>query len=143
MLNGLSGLVGWHPWVYPALAVLHLIGLGALFGGLLVLDLRMLGRAAVLDPSALARLAVPAALAGFTLCLLTGVLMFAAHADEVWASWVFRVKLGLIVLAGLNALWFHRRGALRRQDGLAGWQSLFSLMLWIAVIACGRWIGVA
>lgn len=142
MLSGLSGLVGVHPWVYPALTVLHLIGLGALFGGLLVLDLRLLGRATVLDPQALARLAVPAALAGFALCLLTGVLMFAAHADEVWVSWAFRIKLGLIVLAGLNALWFHRRGALRRPDGLARWQSLASLALWIAVIACGRWIGV-
>lgn len=143
MLSGLSGLVAWHPWIYPALTVLHLIGLGALFGGLLILDLRLLGRSVTLDPAALARLAVPTAWAGFALCLVTGGLMFAAHADEVWASRAFRVKLVLILIAGLNALWFHRRGALRGLDGLARWQGLFSLMLWIAVIVCGRWIGVA
>lgn len=154
MLSGLSGLVGWHPWIYPGLTVLHLVGLGALFGGLLILDLRLLGRASTLDPVTLARLAVPVALAGFALCLVTGGLMFAAHADEVWASRAFRVKLVLILIAGLNALWFHRRVALGRTgspgprgeavpDRLALAQGLLSLALWIAVIACGRWIGVA
>lgn len=142
MWNGLNALVLLHPWIYPALEALHLIGLASLFGGLLIFELRMLGRSAALDPSALARLSVPVALAGFGLCALTGIAMFAAHPDELWTSTALRVKLVLILLAGANALWFHQRGGVRAQDRLGRWQCLLSLGLWVVVIVCGRWISV-
>ena len=49
--------------------------------------------------------------------------------------------LGLMMLlAGLNAAWFHARGGLERADRTARVQTVFSLGLWLAVIICGRWI---
>ncbi|OWQ93877.1 hypothetical protein CDN99_00140 [Roseateles aquatilis] len=138
----MAALVLSHPWIYPALETLHLMGLAALFGGLLIFELRMLGRATALDPSALARLSVPVALAGFALCAVTGVALFSAHADELWVSNALRLKMALILIAGANALWFHWRGGVRAQDRMARWQCLLSLGLWVTVIVCGRWIAV-
>ncbi|UXH76607.1 DUF6644 family protein [Roseateles amylovorans] len=129
-----------HPWAYPAYEVVHLIGLGALFGGLLVFELRTLGVRPEVDPGALARLAIPTALAGFALCLISGAAMFATQPQELWINGALRVKMALILLAGLNAAWFHRRGGVRAQDRLGRAQCLLSLVLWIAVIICGRWI---
>jgi hypothetical protein len=45
-----------------------------------------------------------------------------------------------VLLAGLNAAWFHARGSLARGDGLARAQTVISTGLWLAAIACGRWI---
>ena len=56
------------------------------------------------------------------------------------AAPVFLLKMGLVLLAGLNALWFHARGSLQRldRDGTR-LQTVVSMGLWLAVI-CGRWI---
>ena len=48
--------------------------------------------------------------------------------------------MALLFLAGLNAAVFHARGSLDRLDGLARAQTLASLAIWVAAIACGRWI---
>ena len=129
-----------HPWAYPAFSVVHLIGLGALFGGLLVFELRTLGAGPEIDPSALARLAIPTALAGFALCAVSGAAMFAVQPQELWVNPALRIKVALIALAGLNAAWFHWRGGVRARDRLGRWQCLLSLGIWVAVIICGRWI---
>lgn len=137
----LAALAG-HPWMYPALQVVHLIGLGALFGGLLIFELRAIGWARDLPPASLARLTIPVALCGFALCALSGAAMFANQPQELWISGALRLKMLLIALAGANALWFHRRGGVAAQDRLGRAQCLFSLVLWVAVIVCGRWISV-
>lgn len=129
-----------HPWAYPALETVHLMGLGALFGGLMVFELRALGLRRELDPSSLARLAIPAALVGFALCAVTGAAMFMTQPAELWVNPAFRWKLALILLAGVNALGFHARGGARALDRLGRWQCLLSLGIWTAVIICGRWI---
>lgn len=130
-----------HPWAYPALEVVHLLGLAMLFGGLLVFELRLLGLAAALPLEALARLTLLPALLGFFLCALSGSLMFATQAQELLVNRVFLLKLGLITLAGCNAAMFHsRRGALQSADRTAQLHGLLSLGIWAAVIICGRWI---
>ena len=49
--------------------------------------------------------------------------------------------MGLVLLAGLNAVGFHARGgAGGGDDRFARAQTALSLGLWFAVIFCGRWI---
>lgn len=129
-----------HPWAYPALETLHVIGIALLFGGLLVFELRLLGLARTLDLAALARLVLPLALLGFALCALTGLAMFATQPQELLANPAFRLKLLLLMLGGANAAWFHARSSLALADGPARVQGLLSLGIWVAVIICGRWI---
>lgn len=129
-----------HAWAYPALEAVHVMGIAMLFGGLLVFELRLLGLGRAIDLAALARLALPASLAGFAVCALTGALMFSTQPQELLANAAFRTKLVLIALAGLNAAAFHGLGGLVGRHRLARAQGLLSLGAWLAVIICGRWI---
>ena len=129
-----------HPWLYPLLESLHVVGIAMLFGGLVVFELRVWGVAAALDARALAKLALPVSLAGFCLAAATGLTMFISQPAELLANRVFVIKMALLMLAGLNAASFHARGGPAALDGVARTQTLVSLGLWVAVIICGRWI---
>lgn len=129
-----------HPWAYPALEVVHIVGIALLLGNLLLLELRVWGAAPALPVQPLARLALPLVLAGFTLLVLSGLLMFATRPVELLANGAFVIKLGLISAAGLNAAAFHARGGLQRGDALARVQTALSLGLWLGAVVLGRWI---
>ncbi|MCX8003801.1 MAG: hypothetical protein N2688_02420 [Burkholderiaceae bacterium] len=134
------------PWLYPAVEIVHLVGVVLLAGSVALLDLRVLGLSRALRVRALARHALPLAWAGFGLVAVSGALLFSAHATELGGKPVFALKLGLIAAAGANALWFHRGPYAQA----AHWDSgatapraarvaaALSLALWLAVIACGR-----
>ena len=136
---GLPGLAS-HPIAYPALEVLHIIGIALLLGSLVLLELRVWGLAAALPVRPLARLALSVTLAGFGLVLCSGLLLFAAQPAEMLSNRAFLIKLGLVHLAGLNAACFHARDSLGKCDGLARAQTVLSSGLWVAAIVCGRWI---
>lgn len=129
-----------HPYAYPALEVVHIVGVALLLGNLLALELRVWGVAPELPLQALARLSLSLSLAGFGLLVCSGVLMFAAAPGELLANRSFLWKMGLLQLAGLNAAWFHARGGLARLDRSARAQTVLSLGLWLAIIMLGRWI---
>jgi hypothetical protein len=140
--NGFPAIAS-HPWLYPALECVHILGVALLVGNLLLLELRVWGRGRALDIHALAGLALPLSVAGFGLLALSGLTMFAAAPNELLANRIFVIKLSLVMLACLNAAAFHARGGLRRLDGIARAQTLLSLGLWLLVIICGRWIAYA
>jgi hypothetical protein len=142
VISGVPAIAS-HPWLYPALECLHIVGIALLLGNLLLLELRVWGRGRALDIHALARLALPLSAAGFGLLALSGLTMFAAAPAELLANRMFVVKMGLVTLAGLNAAAFHARGGLMRVDSIARAQTLLSLGLWLTVIICGRWIAYA
>ncbi len=127
-------------FVYPLLEATHIVGIALLLGSLLVFELRVWGHGASLDPVALARLALPVTVAGFGLAAASGLVMFASQAGDILTNRAFVLKMFLLMLAGLNAVWFHGRGALEAGDRLARAQTVLSLGLWIGVIICGRWI---
>ena len=129
-----------HAWAYPALEVVHIVGIALLLGNLVLLELRVFGRGAALPARELARLALAVALGGFVLAAGSGLMMFATQPAELLASRAFTLKMVLLMLAGCNAAWFHGRGSLARLDGLAKLQMLVSTFIWLAVVACGRWI---
>jgi hypothetical protein len=129
-----------HPWAYPALEVAHLVGIALLLGNLVALELRIWGAAPALPVAALARLSLALALAGFALVAASGLLLFSTQPGELLANRAFVVKMGLLMLAGANAVIFHARGGLRRLDAVARAQTVVSLGLWLAVMIAGRWI---
>ena len=129
-----------NAYAYPALEVLHIVGISLLVGNLVLFELRVWGFGAELPVAALARLSLRLALAGFALIGASGLLMFAGQPAELLANNAFVVKMGLVLLAGLNALSFHARGGLKLMDRSARIQTVVSMGLWLAVIICGRWI---
>lgn len=138
----LPGLAS-HPWAYPALEVVHLLGVGLLLGNLVLFELRVWGWGVSLPPVALGRMTLSLALTGFAVAAASGLLMFASQSGELVANRVFLVKLVLLFVAGTNAAVFHARHGLARLDGVARLQTALSLGLWIAVVGCGRWIAYA
>jgi len=127
-----------HPLAYPALEVLHIVGIALLVGNLVLLELRVWGLGGDLPVQPLARLALGLAVLGFALAGASGLLMFAAQAAELLANRAFVLKMGLLMLAGTNAAWFHGRGSLVRMDRTARLLTLVSMVIWLAVIVCGR-----
>lgn len=136
----LAEVVRRSVWAYPVLESVHIAAFAALVGSLLLLELRVFGVQRALPLPAFARLAVRTALAAFVLAGASGSLLFISAATELAANPSFRIKLVLILMAGVNALVFHARDSVRRQDRLARWQAGASLLIWFAVIAAGRMI---
>jgi hypothetical protein len=133
--------LGAHPWAYPMLETAHLLGVGLLLGNLTLLELRVFGWGAALPIQPLARLSLGLASLGFGLAAVTGLLMFGTQPQELLANRVFTAKMGLLMLAGCNAAWFHARQSLQLLDRLAKVSMGVSAVLWLLVLTCGRWIG--
>ncbi len=129
-------------WLYPTLETVHIVGIALLVGNLMLLEIRAWGVGGAAVPlMPLARLSLGIALSGFGVAALSGLAMFALQAAELLANRAFNLKMLLLVFAGCNAAWFHARGSLVRLDSLARAQLGVSMLVWLAVITCGRWIG--
>lgn len=137
----LSAFVRTSAYAYPVLEILHIAGLAALVGGLLVLELRVFGVQPAIPLVALGRLVVRIAVGGLALAAASGALLFASRATELAAHPAFLAKLALLALALANAAVFHLRRGLVRHDALARAQAALSIALWLGVIAAGRLIG--
>jgi hypothetical protein len=129
-----------HLWAYPALEIVHITGIALLLGNLVLLELRVFGLGAALPVKALARLSLGLAATGFSLAAASGLLMFASQPAELLANRVFTLKMLLLLAAACNAGWFHGRASLDRLDSVARVQMVLSTLIWLAVVACGRWI---
>ena len=129
-----------HVWAYPALEVVHIVGIALLLGNLVALEIRVWGGAAALPVKALARLSLGIAFGGFALAAASGLLMFATQPAELLANRSFVLKMGLLTAAACNAAWFHGRGSLDKLDLVARVQMWVSTAIWLGVVVCGRWI---
>lgn len=134
-------------WAYPFLQSLHFIGMSLLMGIVGAIDLRVLGVARAIPLAPLHRL-LPLAFIGFGINLITGLFFF-CHDPILFAfNSAFRLKMLLILIAGLNALWFRLGvfldletwGAGIETSRLAKFISALSLAIWVAVITAGRYI---
>ncbi len=132
--------IATHPWAYPALEVVHLLGVGLILGNLVLLELRVFGLGRQIPIAPLAALGLPLVIAGACLAAGSGIIMFTTQPAELLANRAFTMKLGLLLLAACNAAWFHARGSLKLLDGTARLSASISLILWLAILALGRWI---
>jgi hypothetical protein len=129
-----------HPWAYPMLEVVHLLGVGLIIGNLVLLELRVFGAGAALPVQPLARLSLALVVGGFSLAAASGIVMFATQAWDLLGNRAFVVKMLLLMLAAGNAAWFHGRHSLQRLDGTAKAIMAMSGVIWLLVLTSGRWI---
>lgn len=134
-------------WMYPALETAHYIGLGMLVGGIMVIDLRILGFARSLPVRAVLGL-LPWVWAGLAVNAVTGSLIFVYGATSFGPNGAFQLKMTLMVLAGLNALVFQILSTRSGEDWVATENvplpakivATLSFGLWIGVVTAGRWM---
>jgi hypothetical protein len=137
-------------WLFPAIETVHLLGMAALLATIGTFDLRLAGILLRRDTiSSVGRRLLPWAWAAFAIQVITGGLLFSSEASHMVVNPAFRVKMLLIVLAGTHALAFQwaTRKRIPAWDGeaappaLARIAGVLSLLLWMGVVAAGRWIG--
>jgi hypothetical protein len=146
--SGLAQAMRHSLWLYPAVEIVHIVGIVLLVGSIAMLDLRLVGFSRETPVRQLARHVLPWTWTGLAIVVPTGLAMFSTHATEFLDNPALRLKLVLIAAAGINALAFHL-GAFR---SVAAWDAraavpagarraaVVSLVIWLAVIACGRLI---
>jgi len=133
-------------WLYPVVEIVHIVGFSVLVGSVAMFDLRVLGCGRAVAVQAAGRMLLPWSGRSLLAIVPAGLLLFAAHPNELAGNDVFQLKLLLIALAGLNALGFHLgvyRTVSTWQAGapaLAQLHAVASLGLWIAIISCGRFL---
>jgi hypothetical protein len=131
--------------LYPLVSALHIVGIALLVGGIIAVDLRVIGvwrgdgwRDAVRDRA-------PIAGAGLALALATGLLLFSVRATAYAENPTMLMKWGLIALGLVNIVVFHRmlkqRASLRRSPPASlRAMAAASLVIWIAALFAGRWV---
>ena len=136
-------------YLYPWIESTHVLSICLFFGTLLFVDLRLTGKVfnnlSVTDVN---RKVLPLTLFGFLVMSLTGLLLFYAIPVRNYQNIFFRIKILLIVIAGINAFFFHRRMSKEAkvwdQDSSIPSsmknRAITSLVLWSSVIISGRMI---
>ena len=90
--TSLGAAVRHSRWMFATGETFHFLGLSLLVGGILIVDLRLLGFLRHISMrSALSFL--PFAIIGFVINLLTGILFFTADPMMYWPNPAFRLKM--------------------------------------------------
>jgi len=144
-----AALVRQSQWGYPAVEIVHIVGLALVVGAGVVFDLRLLGVGSM-PLAAAPRVLLPTARWGFALVSISGLLLFSTSATTFVADAAFQAKMGLLVLAGGNVAAFHLLGVLSPGapgSGAEGRPPLaarvaggVSLACWVSIVAAGRLI---
>jgi hypothetical protein len=145
--TSIHALVNSIAWLWPVLEILHFIGLSLLLGSMLIIDLRLAGLFRKISIIATHKM-LPIAFIGFGLNLFSGVLFFFGDPARYTANIGFLWKMILVVIAGLNALWFWWKiDPLMKTwapdadtPALAKLIACISLATWFGVLLLGRLI---
>lgn len=142
--NWLNGLL----WGFPSAEIFHLLMIGSFFGGMVMLDLRLLGFLRFISSRHLMAYILRCVWWAFAGVVISGVLLFLFMPLEYFHNPALRVKLLLMLLAAANAGVVH----LFFLKNIDSWDigsvpplglrisALLSLGLWGGAVACGRLI---
>jgi len=134
-------------WLYPFLEITHILGIVLVAGSAILFDLRLLNISFKIPVADMARYLLPWSRRGLFLVIPSGILMFITNAEALGGSGTFQLKMILLILAGVNALVFDRfvlkpyvRKSTSNISQLSKANAIFSIIVWISIIACGRLI---
>ncbi|NQX88877.1 MAG: hypothetical protein HRT77_09445 [Halioglobus sp.] len=136
-------------YLYNWIETTHVLTLMFSLGLLFLIDLRMLGLALPGIPAGdLARRLHLPMLLGFSIMLITGLLLFYAIPVRTAQSLWFRMKVVLMVAAAINAWCFHHSmttagtgwDTARKAPPALQWGAGLSLCFWMLIVVFGRLI---
>lgn len=146
--SALSNWLSLLLWGFPMAEIFHLFMLATFFGGMVLLDLRLLGINRFISSQALMTHVLRCIWVAFGGVIISGSILFLFMPLEYSSNPVFLIKMCLIVLGGMNAFWMHKVliGEIYEWDldspppvGVRI-SAIISLCLWGGVLACGRLI---
>lgn len=129
-------------WAYPMILTLHTIGLGIVVGAAVVIDFRLLGVGPGI-PLEEVRRVFPLFWLGFSINLVSGLMLFVSEAADKATQPVFLVKLlfvilGVIVTARIRRLVFGDGAPGALVPPAARTLAMLSMALWAGAIVTGR-----
>jgi Family of unknown function (DUF6644) len=137
-------------WLFPAIETVHVLATVIVVGSVSMLDLRLLD-IAWRDYSIreVHEDVLPWTWTSFGVAAIAGSLLFSSSATKYYHNGPFRIKMVLLVLVAFNAACFelatYQRIANPEEQTkipmVAKVAGGLGLVLWIGVVACGRWIG--
>jgi hypothetical protein len=136
-------------WAEPIIETIHVLTLGVFLGFVILLDLRLLDVVLRRMPvSTVFRHLNPWLFGAFAVMLVTGISLFAGDPVLFYSTIFFKLKMLMLLAAALNVVVFGVTvgRTMTQWDVLpatprgAKITGLLSLVLWIAVVACGRGI---
>jgi hypothetical protein len=128
--------------MWPTCETLHFVGLSLLMGVVFLVDLRVLGVMKGVSFASLHRL-LPWAAFGFGVNVVTGMLFFVGIPHQYTGNKTFYWKLALVMLAGLNAVYFTlvdepwELGPGEDAPFTAKFAAASAVLLWVGVMYCG------
>jgi len=134
---------------FPLVESVHVITMALVAGTIFIVDARLVGLTSTGLPfSYVSDRLLPWTWGAFGCSVLTGTLMFMANPTGYYDNTPFRVKMALLLLAGLNMLYFQSvifrsvsAWDAGRPPAAARAAGMISICLWCGVIGFGRWIG--
>ena len=130
-------------WSFPFVLFLHAVGMGLSVGAAFVICLRLVGVARPLPVSSL-RIFFKMFWAGFFLNLVTGSILFAAHATTTGYIPMYYLKLMLIAIGMVLSVPIRKFVDGDGSDGMIPSRvkglAAVSLLVWVGVITAGRLI---
>lgn len=135
---------------FPFFESIHVIAVTLVVGSIFIVDLRLMGITSNKKPvTELAKEVLPWTWSLFVIGVCAGTLMFISKATNYYNDDFFRYKMLFILLAGLNMAIFHLFTFKtvvhwdRDVPTLVGAKIAggLSMIFWIIVVFCGRWIG--
>ena len=155
MIYGVAGWLSWLEssswavgirqslWLYPLLEIVHIVGIVLVAGGAVLFDLRLLGISKKIHVMDMAGHLLSWSKRGLLVAVPSGILLFITNAETLGYDPTFHIKLILLAFAGLNAWIFHafvfRPGERNNSwSGSGKVNAVFSILVWLAIIACGR-----
>jgi hypothetical protein len=148
--TGIGTAVRESTWLFPTIETAHVLSIVLVVGSIMVVDLRLLNIASRRrSVSELLNEVLPWTWLAFACAAITGSMLFSSAAAKYAKDAPFRIKMVLLLLAAINMAIFHlgsyRKVALWDRASMtptgARVAGGVSLLLWVVVIACGRWIG--
>ncbi|HTB64882.1 MAG TPA: DUF6644 family protein [Steroidobacteraceae bacterium] len=136
-------------WAEPIIETVHVLTLGVFLGFVILLDLRLLDLVLRRTPvSTVFRQLNPWLFGSFGIMLVTGITLFAGDPVLFYGTIFFKLKMLMLLAAALNVVVFNLTlgRTMLQWDVLpatprgARITGIVSLVLWIAVVACGRGI---
>lgn len=137
------------PWTYATVNLAHILGVSALFGSILLIDLRLLGVWRRVPLAPLATAAVPVARTGFVIAAATGVCLLVTNATEYTDNPFVAIKFPAIALGLINVTAIGRTSGWRaraeraptpRESRQLAVMGGISLVSWLTALAAGRMI---
>lgn len=145
----LGSTISQSTWMFPTIETVHVIAISTVIGTIVMVDLRLLGLASRERPaSAVMHETLPWTWGAFALALVSGLLLFSSRAADYMAIPAFVIKFVIMAAAAVNMLAFH----LTTYRSVADWDTGrpvlparlaggLSLLLWAAIVVCGRKVG--